>query len=86
MVVWPRVVPHTVVDEMVRVACALGAELPDGPVLAMALIEEVDNTVERIAVGTLRVCLRWTGAGVSLLLVGVLNDSHGREKGKLTSR
>lgn len=53
--VGPRVVPDPAVDLLVRVAGALGAELPDGPFVAVVLVEELDELVERVAVGALRV-------------------------------
>jgi hypothetical protein len=54
-VVGERVVVDTVVDLGVGVARPLGAELPDGPVVAMLGVEEFDERVERVAVGALRV-------------------------------
>jgi hypothetical protein len=48
-------VVDTVVDLGVGVARPLGAELPDGPVVAMLGVEEFDERVERVAVGALRV-------------------------------
>lgn len=56
--VGPWVVADAVVDGIVGVAGALGAELPDGPVFSVFLVEEVDEAVERVAVCELRVCLR----------------------------
>jgi hypothetical protein len=55
MVVGKRVVVDTVVDLRVWVARPFGAELPDGPVVAMLGVEEFDERVERVAVCALRV-------------------------------
>ena len=57
VVVRERIVPDSSVHEVVWIPRALGAELPYGPVLAMSLVEERDEMVERIAVGSLWVCL-----------------------------
>lgn len=53
----PRVMSHAVVHELIRIAGALGAKLPDGPIGAMLGVEEGYEMVERIAVGALRVGL-----------------------------
>lgn len=57
MVIRPWVMPDASVDGVVWVACALGAELPDGPVFAVLFVEEGDEAVEWRAVCPLRVCL-----------------------------
>lgn len=51
----PRIVPHAPVNLAIGVSRTLGAELPDGPVLAVLVVEELDEGVERVAVGALRV-------------------------------
>lgn len=62
MMVGPGVMADAIVDGIVGVAGALGAEFPDGPVFSMFLVEEGDEAVERVAVRALRVCLRRAGA------------------------
>lgn len=54
--VWPWVVPYSMVDFRVRVARALGAELPYCPVGAVLVVEKFDEGVRRVAVGSL-----WVG-------------------------
>lgn len=46
----PRIMPYSSMHVLVWVTRALGAELPDGPVLAMLLVEEGDELVEGCAV------------------------------------
>lgn len=57
MVVWPGKVPDSVVDFFIGVAGALGAELPDCPLIAVFGVEKGDELVERVAIGAL-----WIGA------------------------
>jgi hypothetical protein len=57
VVVRERIVPDSSVHKVVWIPRALGAELPYGPVLSMSLVEERDEVVERVAVGSLWVCL-----------------------------
>lgn len=61
--VGPRVVSYPAVDSLVGVACSLGAEFPNGPVVAMFGIEKGDEAVERVPVGSFGVCLAGTRAG-----------------------
>ena len=68
MVVGEGVVVDAVVDVRVGVAGALSAELPDGPVVAMLLVEELDQRVERVAVGALRVGATGAGCGNDWML------------------
>lgn len=59
--IWPRVMSNSVIDELVGVASAFGAKLPYGPILSMLRIEEGNETIKRIAIGTLGIGLRGTG-------------------------
>jgi hypothetical protein len=43
--VGPRIVPDAAIDSLVRVPRALGAELPDGPAIAVFRVEEGDEAV-----------------------------------------
>lgn len=56
MVVRKRIVVYAVVDFTVGIACALGAELPYRPIVAMLGVEELDEGIEGVAVCSLRVC------------------------------
>ena len=58
----PRVVSHAVVHHVIRVAGALGSKLPYRPFGAMFRIEELDKTVERVSVRSLRVGLGRAGS------------------------
>jgi len=49
------IVVDTVVHLRVWVARPFGAELPDGPVIAVLGVEKLDERIQRIAVGALRV-------------------------------
>jgi hypothetical protein len=60
----PGVVPDSMIHKLVRIAGSLGSKLPYSPVATVFRIEESDETVERVSIGALRVCLR--GAGTSL--------------------
>jgi len=64
MMVRPRVVPDAVVDGLIRVSGALGAKLPYGPIVAVLVVEEADEPVERIPIRALGVRLRWARAVV----------------------
>lgn len=57
MVIWPRVVPYSIVYEVVGIAGSFGAEFPYSPVLVVLGIEELDKAIEGIAIGALRVGL-----------------------------
>lgn len=59
----PGVVPYATVDSLVRVSCPFGAELPYRPVIRVFGVEEGDEAVERVAVGSLGVCLARSRAG-----------------------
>jgi len=59
-VVRPGVVSDAVIDGFVGVAGALGAEFPYGPAISVFGVEEGDETVERIAIGSLGVGLGGT--------------------------
>jgi hypothetical protein len=56
VVVREWVVVDAVVDVRVWIAGSLGAKLPYGPVVAMLRVEKLDERVERVAIGALRVC------------------------------
>jgi hypothetical protein len=60
-VVGERVVVDAVVDLGVGVSGALCTELPYCPVIAVLRVEKLDERVERIAVGALRVRAAWAG-------------------------
>ena len=53
----PRVVSNPVVHRFIRVSGTLGAEFPDGPAIAVFLVEESDQAVEGVTVGSLGICL-----------------------------
>lgn len=55
--------PYAAVDCLVRVSRPLGTELPYRPVVRMFSVEEGDEAVERVAVGSLGICLAWSRAG-----------------------
>lgn len=54
--------PHTAIYGFIRVSSAFGAEFPYCPVLAMFIVEEFHELVERISVGELGVGLRGAGS------------------------
>ena len=56
MVVWPGVVVYSIVDFFVRVAGAFCAKFPYCPLVAVFVVEELDELVGWVAVGTL-----WVG-------------------------
>lgn len=60
--VWPGEVADTVVDGIVGVSGAFGAELPNRPAFAVLGVEEGDETVEGVAVGELGVGLGGAGS------------------------
>lgn len=75
----PGVVPDAVVDGLVGVPGAFGAELPDGPAGAVLGVEVGDEAVEGVTVGELGVGLGGAGAGwESGLLVGVRRRRGGK--------
>lgn len=53
----PGVVTDAAIDSLVRVSRPFGAELPYCPVVWVFGVEEGDETVEGVAVGSLRICL-----------------------------
>lgn len=53
----PRVVSNPIIHRFVRVSSTLGAEFPDGPAIAVLLVEESDQTVKGVTVGSLGVGL-----------------------------
>jgi acyl-CoA reductase-like NAD-dependent aldehyde dehydrogenase len=56
-VIRPRVVSDSVVYEVIRIARPFSSKLPYGPVLSMLRVEKLDEAIERVAIGTLRVRL-----------------------------
>lgn len=62
MVVGPWVMSYAPIDSLIWVPSALCAEFPYSPVVAMFGVEESDEAVKGIAVGSLRIGLAWTGA------------------------
>lgn len=55
--------PYATIDSLVRISRPFCAELPYRPVIGMFGVEEGDKAVERVAVGSLWVCLAWPRAG-----------------------
>lgn len=53
MVVWPWVMPYPAVDFGVWVPSAFGPEFPYRPMGTMFVVEELDEGVGRVAVGSL---------------------------------
>ena len=53
--IWPRIMPHPSINLRIRVPCPFGPELPYRPFLAVFVVEELDEVVERIAVCALGV-------------------------------
>lgn len=53
--------PYASVDSLVRISSSFRPELPDGPIISMFGIKEGDETVEGIAVSSLRIGLAGTG-------------------------
>jgi len=82
VVVGPRVMADAPVHGLVRVAGALGAELPDSPIIAVLLIQEGYQAVERVAVRALRVCLRRARS----VFLGGEGRERGQKKEKSVSR
>lgn len=60
MVIGEGIVSDTVVDGFIGISRAFGAEFPYRPVLAVAGVEEGDEVVEGVAVGSLGVGLGWS--------------------------
>lgn len=60
--VGPWVVSYPAIDSFIGVARSFSAELPNGPVIAMFCVEEGDQAVEWVAVGSLGICLTGTGS------------------------
>lgn len=58
MVVRPRIMSYPSIHFGVGVACSLGTELPYRPVGAMLVIEEFDEGIGGVSVGSL-----WEGGG-----------------------
>jgi hypothetical protein len=54
VVVWPWEVVYSIVDLRVWISCTFSAELEDGPVSAMLVIEKLDKLVSRISI-----CFLW---------------------------
>lgn len=57
----PRVVSDSIIDRFVRVPGTLRAKLPDGPAITVLVVEEGDQAIERVTVGSLGVGLRRSG-------------------------
>ena len=51
-----RVMVYSVIYLRIRVSRALGSEFPYGPIILMFTIEELDQSIKRVAVRSLRVC------------------------------
>lgn len=73
----PGIVSDAVVDGLVGVPGAFGAELPDGPAGAVLGVEVGDEAVEGVAVGELGVGLGGARAGCEL---GLSAGVRGREE------
>lgn len=83
----PGVVSDAVVDGLVGVPGAFGAELPDGPAGVVLVVEVGDEAVEGVAVGELGVGLGGAGAGSeSELSAGVRGREAGGGGGSRTSQ
>jgi hypothetical protein len=59
----PRIMPYPTIHRIVRVSCALSAELPYCPMIFVFLVKEGDELVERVAVVAFRVGAAGTGGG-----------------------
>lgn len=57
--VWPWVMPYSVIDLGVGVACTFCTKLPDGPVRTVLFVEELDQDVCWVAVGSFGVGGGW---------------------------
>lgn len=76
----PGVVSDAVIDGLVGVPGAFGAELPDGPAGAVLGVEVGDEAVEGVAVGELGVGLGGAGAGAWVCQLGS-GETGGKEEG-----
>lgn len=47
----PRVVSNSVIHGFVKISRTLGAEFPNGPAIAVFLVEKRDQAAERVTVG-----------------------------------
>lgn len=74
MVIRPWVVPYTTVYRFVWISGSLGAELPYRPVFTMLGVEKLDELVEGVSVGELRVRLRGAGPGGQVMLAKFSNS------------
>ena len=81
--VWPRIVPDTVVYSLVWVACTLCSKLPDRPAIAVFRVEEGDELVEGVAVGSLRVGLGRSRTVYVSFNRSFIGKSTGRRVGKM---
>ena len=61
MVVWPRKMSDASIDGVIWVTCAFCTELPNRPIIAMLVVEKLDQGIEWITVSEGRVCR--AGAG-----------------------
>lgn len=64
--IWPRIVKDATVDFAVWVSSPFGPELPDRPLVAMLVVEELDEVFQGISIGDLRVCSARTGCSDDL--------------------
>lgn len=51
-----RVMVYSAIYLRIRVSRALGSEFPYGPIILMFVVEELDQSIKRVAVRSLRVC------------------------------
>lgn len=65
----PGIMSDSVIDELIGVTCAFAAKLPYCPILRMLRVEECNEAIERIAIGSLGIRLRGTGPSERASLV-----------------
>lgn len=70
--------PYPPVHRLVWIPSPFGTELPYGPIVAMFGVEESNEAVERVAVGTLGVGL--AGAGAVQGMLAKLQRTKGLER------
>jgi hypothetical protein len=59
-VIWPWVMVYAIIYCFIRVSCSFRAELPYCPFVFVLAVEEFDEDVEGITVGSLWVGTAWT--------------------------
>lgn len=74
--VGPWVVSYAAVHSLIRVASAFCAEFPYGPVVSVFGIEEGDQAIEGVAVGSLGIGLAGAGADSSRRVMSVFGGTR----------